>query len=72
MGAVQEAPAWFLLFLLVGAGIAISALFGGLLWSIRAILKGIQDDLRALFDKHDNHESRLARLEGKCKAEHGG
>ena len=56
---IKEAPAWFLLFMVFGAGIIISLLFGALLWSIRSILARIEDDLRALFGKHD---PRIVRI----------
>ena len=51
---------------------------GWFVWSVRNIFEGFAkavNDLRnlieKLFDKHDDHETRLSSLEGRCDAMHG-
>jgi len=48
------------------------------LWSVQRILRdfkeevrGLKETLRTLFQRGDNHENRLSRLEGRCDAMHG-
>lgn len=66
----DDTPVWFLITTIMLMGGAVSVLFGYFLWSIKAILTEIKDSLKELFNKHDDHESRLSKLEGKCAAQH--
>jgi len=61
---VQKYPGvfqWFLGILLLGA-----------LWLVARYIKTSDDNNRRQWEKLDNHETRIARLEGEHKANHGG
>lgn len=68
---VDNTPVWFLITTIMLMGGAVSVLFGYFLWSIKGILMDIKNSLHDLFKKHDDHESRLSKLEGTCAARHG-
>lgn len=49
------------------------------LWSVKGILKGLREDIQKLqetiekiFNRTDDHETRLSRLEGICKGRRNG
>lgn len=72
--ALKDTPTWFLIVAVVLMGGIITALGGYFLWSVKGILVGFKeavDELKSLiqklFDKHDDHETRLSALEGRCE-----
>ena len=75
---LSTVPGWFLVIaviLLVGV---VTLLGGYFLWSVKGILSGFKEAVEELkelisklFNKHDDHETRLSSLEGRCDAMHG-
>lgn len=69
---LKSVDSWFLVLVVIALG-------GWFVWSVKNIFDGftrtvgdLQKLIDKLFDKHDDHESRLSELEGHCKAMHGG
>ena len=73
MEILKTTPVWFLVFIIFVMGGAITGFAGYCTLSIKNIFQDLRTsivDLKTLigklFDKLDNHEERLSRLEGKC------
>lgn len=73
MDILKTTPTWFLLFIILVMGGLLTGFGAYCTWSIKNIFGDLKEsilDLKALiaklFDKHDDHEERLSRLEGKC------
>lgn len=69
----KTTPVWFLLFIIFVMGGLLTAFAWYCTWSIgnifvdlKSSIMDLKDLIAKLFDKHDNHEERLSRLEGKC------
>lgn len=75
---LKSVPVWFLIIAVLLLCSALTLFGGYFLWSIKGILAGFKDaveELKSLitklFDKHNDHETRLSLLEGRCDATHG-
>ena len=67
---IKSIDMWFLV-------LAVMLLGGWFVWSVRNIfdnfvraVNDLQKLIEKLFDKHEDHESRLSALEGRCDARH--
>lgn len=72
---LKMVPVWFLIIAIVLLVSAVTLLSGYFLWSVKGILTGFKeavDELKTLiqklFDQHNDHETRLSALEGRCDA----
>ncbi len=78
MELLKTTPTWFLIVSIVLL-LAALALFGRyFLWSVNQTLQGftaavdeLKELIKELFGKHNDHESRISALEGRCNLMHG-
>lgn len=72
---LKTVDTWFLILAVILLCGAVTILGGYFLWSVKGILSGFRDAveelktlIEKLFDKNNNHETRLSALEGRCAA----
>lgn len=70
MEILKGVPNWFLFIVIFILFSGFSTLFVYFLWSMKGILSRIESNTKTLFQRYDNHESRISKLEGKCETNH--
>lgn len=72
MSLLSNTPVWFILFVVFIMACCLVLLGGYFLWSIKNIfadlkssIESLKDLISKLYDKHDDHESRISVIEGQ-------
>jgi len=63
---LKGVPSWFLMLCSMG----FFSLLSFVLLKLNTTLGRFEELFDKVFEKHDDHESRLSRLEGKCESNH--
>lgn len=68
---LSNTPVWFILFVVFIMSGIIVFLGGYFLWSLKNVFNDLKQSIEALknlisqlYDKHDDHESRISKMEG--------
>jgi len=71
---LSSVPVWFLIFLVIVLGGAITVLGSYLIFSLKQMFKGLQstlqelkDLIKELFEDRNDHEARIKAIETRCE-----
>lgn len=67
MEELIKADGWFINLIALGGGCYFLYSAKSILADLKAEITDLKDTIRRIFEKHDDHERRISRIEGICK-----